>query len=121
MVLVTANKSKRLLYVCFIDHVTAEEVRNGEADLRSVLADITSGFRLLTDMERLETMDNDCAPEIGRMMDVLHEAGIEKVVRVVPRPERDIGLNILSVFHYEKNLRPMTCESMVEAAKVLRL
>ena len=119
MVLVTANKSKRLLQVSFIDRVTADQVRAGGSDLRTLLADFTSGFRLLTDLDRLESMDDDCAVEIGRMMDLLRESGIELVVRVVPKPERDIGLNILSVFHYGRELRTVSCENMVEAAQVL--
>jgi hypothetical protein len=121
MVLITANKAKRLVLVSFTAHVTAEQVRQGENDLRPLLADFTDGFRLLTDMERLESMDDDCGPEIGRMMDVLREAGIERVVRIVSKPEKDIGLNILSVFHYGRKPRPVTCENMVEAARLLKL
>ena len=30
---------------------------------------MTSGFRLLTDLRRVESMDVDCAPEIGKVME----------------------------------------------------
>ena len=121
MVLVTTNKVKQLVHLSFIDHVTAEQIRNAEKDLQSLVAEMTPGFCLLTDLERLESMTFDCAEEIGRMMDFFLKAGVERVVRIIPKPERDIGLNILSVFHYGRNVRPITCQTIVEAAKVLGL
>jgi hypothetical protein len=41
------------------------------------------------------------------------------VVRVIPDPQKDIGLNILSLFHYRKRVRIVTCETLDEARKVL--
>ena len=121
MVLVTANKAKRLLCFRFIDHVTPEEIRQGRNDLDALLADFPAGFRLLTDLDRLQAMDADCAVEIGHVMDLLKESGVELVVRVIPDSQKDIGLNILSVFHYGRDVRSVTCESLGEAFHLLKL
>jgi hypothetical protein len=121
MVLVTANKTKRLLHISFIARVTPGHLRKGEEDVRALLGEFPSGFRLLTDLERLESMDESCASEIGRMMELFKGSGIELVVRVIPHPHKDIGLSILSVFHYGRGLRSITCESITEAAQVLKL
>lgn len=121
MILITANKLKRLLYFRFMQRVTADEFRANAEDVRRLLADFPAGFRLLSDLERLESMDDDCAPEIGRMMDLFKERGIELVVRIVPEPEKDIGLSILSVFHYGRKLRTVTCKDITEAVPVLKL
>jgi hypothetical protein len=42
------------------------------------------------------------------------------VVRVIPDPHRDIGLQIMSYFHYKGDVRIVTCETLAEAAKTLR-
>jgi hypothetical protein len=46
---------------------------------------------------------------------------VELVVRVIPDPTKDIGLNILSVFHYRHRVRVVTCQTMEEAARLLAL
>ena len=119
MVLTTSNKSRRLLVITFGGHVTADEIRAGHDDARALVSEFHDGFRVLSDLERLEVMDTDCAQEIGRMMDVFKEAGLERVFRVIPDEKKDIGLNILSVFHYGRKLRTVTYPSMVEAIKAL--
>jgi hypothetical protein len=119
MILVTANKSRRLLHLSFIQRVTVDELRESEDEIRMLLADFPSGFTLLTDLERLESMDMDCAAEIGRTMELLKGNGIELVVRIIPDAKKDIGLNILSVFHYGRGLRTVTCENIAEAVQVL--
>ena len=47
-------------------------------------------------------MDVACAPDIEQAMDLLNEAGIVKVVRVIAHPRQDIGLSIMSLFHYRR-------------------
>ena len=44
--------------------------------------------------------------------------GVAEVVRVIPDPQKDIGLNILSVFHYSRRVRIVTCESLAEAEEL---
>lgn len=85
--MVTGNRSKRLLYISFIEHVTAEDIRRADDDVRALLADFRTGFRLLTNLEQLDSMDNDCAQGIGQMMELLKKSGIERVARVTPDPD----------------------------------
>jgi len=41
------------------------------------------------------------------------------VVRVIPDPHKDIGLNILSQFHYGPQIKLATFESLAEAFSAL--
>ena len=41
------------------------------------------------------------------------------VVRVIPDPYKDIGLNIVSLFHYPRRVRIVTCETLEEAMRAL--
>jgi anti-anti-sigma regulatory factor len=121
MLLVTSNKSKQLLCVSYIGHVQAEEFQRGREDLTSQLRELSPGFHLLADFSQLDFMELDCEPELGRTMDLIRQAGVGLVVRVIPRPNQDIGMNILTVFHYPHRLRVVTCKSLAEAAKALGL
>ena len=64
-------------------------------------------------------MDLQCRPHINRVMDLCDDAGIDMVVRVIPDPRKDIGLNIMSLFHYRRGLPIVTFESLPEALKIL--
>ena len=52
-------------------------------------------------------------------VDLCNKQGIEMVVRVIPDPQKDIGLNILSLFHYRRRVRIVTCATLEEAMKAL--
>ena len=121
MVLVTASKPKRLLYLSYIGRVDVHELRNALAEVASVLKDLEPGFRLLTDFERLESVALEGATEIGKVMELCDQKGVSLVVRVIPEPSKDIGMNILALFHYPHRPRTVTCASTLEARQALSL
>ena len=119
MVLVTINKAKRLLYLSYIGHVDFQEMKRAREDMPEILEQLPANVRVLGDLERLESMDPASASEIGKVMDMLDQKGVEVSVRVIPDPSKDIGLKILALFHYRKKVRVVTCQTMEEAAKEL--
>jgi hypothetical protein len=121
MLLITSNKSRQLLHISYIGMVQREELQRRREDLTTQLGELSPGFRLLADFSCLESMELDCAPELGRMMDLIAEAGVRLVVRVMPDKRKDIGLNILTVFHYRHRPRVVTCKGLAEAARALAL
>jgi hypothetical protein len=121
MLLVTSNKSKQLLYIRYIGHVRLEEFQKGREDLATQLGEMSPGFHLLADFSQLESMGLDCTPELGRMMELIGQADVKLVVRVIPEPSKDIGMNILTVFHYPHHLRVVTCQNLPDAAGALGL
>ena len=121
MLLVTSNKSKQLLHAHFIGPVRAEEFAAGRAELAGQLAGMAPGFHYLADFTHLESMELDCTVEMGRVMELIAAAGVGLVVRVIPDPSKDIGMNILTIFHYPPGLRVVTCRNLTEAAAALGL
>ena len=121
MLLTTISKPKQLLYFTYIGDVSVEELKQGLSEIVTLLDDLSSGFRVLADLRGLDRMDPKCAKEIGKAMELCDQKGLELVVRVIPDPAKDIGLNILSVFHYRRRPRIVTCESMIEAGEILGL
>ena len=59
------------------------------------------------------------APHLAEIMDTVAEKDVAAVIRVVPDPHKDIGLNILSQFHYGPQIKLATFESLAEALSAL--
>lgn len=121
MLLATSNKAKQLLCLAYIQRVMVEEMRQAYEDVRALLADLKPGFRILVDLSQVTVIDMDCAPEIGRLMELTNRGGATLAVRVIPDPDKDIGMNILSAFHYGRSLRVVVCDTLPEAARALGL
>lgn len=121
MFLATTNKSKRLLQLSYIDHVTKVELENGYEELTGLMAEFPQGFRLLADFGRLESIDLNAVDTIGKAMELFEKNGLELVVRLMPDPSKDIGFKIIGIFHYKSRPRVIVCETMVEAIKALKL
>ena len=121
MLLVTSNKLKQLLHLSFIGTVRPEDFRNRREDLKAQLAGLSPGFHSLVDLTHLEFMGLDCTVELGRQMELIGKSGVGLLVRVIPDSSKDIGMNILTVFHYPHQLKVVTCQSVTQAVKALGL
>jgi hypothetical protein len=119
MFLATTNKVKRVLHLNFIGHVRAEDLSRSHNEVLLLLADLPQGFRLLTDLSLLQSMDVACGIEISRMMEVFARQGMSTVIRVIPEPHKDIGFNILAAFHYDRRIQTVTCDAIEEALRLL--
>jgi len=116
---VEIDRSKRLLVINALQRVTAEEAKLVAQRVRELLHDVVPGFRVLADFRWLESMDPAAAPHVARIMDALAEKGVSSVTRVMPDPHKDIGLNILSQFHYGPEIQIATFETLADALQSL--
>ncbi len=116
---VELDRSKRLLVISALQRVTAEQVKIAAQQVRQLLRDVAPGFRLLADFRWLESMDSAAAHHIAAIMDTLTEKGVASVTRVMPDPHKDIGLNILSQFHYGPDIPIATFETLADALQNL--
>ena len=121
MILATSNKQQRLLCLQYIQRVTPAELTGARDDIKALLAELAPGFRLLADFSQLESMDPECVTEIGRTMELLDQRGVDLIVRVIPAPAKDIGMNILTIFHYPQHSRVIACENLADALRKLAL
>jgi anti-anti-sigma regulatory factor len=121
MLLVTSNQPKQLLCLNYVGRILPDELKLARADIQALLAELPPGFRLLADLSQVESMNPDCAPEIGRTMELLDRAGVKLIVRVIPDPAKDIGMNILTIFHYPHHPQIITCKNLSEAVRKLSL
>jgi anti-anti-sigma regulatory factor len=115
MYAVELDRSKRLLVISAVQRVTAEQAKLAAQRVRQVLQDVAPGFRVLTDFRWLDSMDSAAARHVAEIMDALAEKGVASVTRVMPDPRKDIGLNILSQFHYGPEIQITTFETLADA------
>jgi hypothetical protein len=115
MYAVELDQSKRLLVISAAAKVTAEEARMAAQRVRELLRDVAPGFQALADFRWLESMDPAAARHIAKIMDALAEKNVASVTRVMPDPHKDIGLNILSQFHYGTDVKIATFETLADA------
>jgi hypothetical protein len=116
---VEVDRSKRLLVITAAKHVTAQEVKQAAQEVRKALEGAEPGIRALTDFRWLESMEPSAAPYVADIMDALTEKQVSAVIRVMPDPRKDIGLNILSQFHYDPAVRIATFETLADALQSL--
>src|SRR6266511_3272873 len=112
---VEIDRSKRLLVINALQRVTAEQAKLAAKQVRELVRDVAPGFRVLADFRWLESMDSAAAPHIAEIMDALAEKGVASVTRVMPDPHKDIGLNILSQFHYGPEIQIATFQTLADA------
>ena len=87
--------------------------------VREAVESVAPGFRVLTDFRWLDSMEPASALHIAEIMDALAAKTVGSIVRIIPDPHKDIGLNILSHFHYGPNVPVATFESLAEALQAL--
>jgi hypothetical protein len=119
MYAVEIDRSKRLLVISALQRVTAEQAKLAAQQTRELLRVVAPGFRVLADFRWLESMEPGVAPYIAEIMDVLADKRVASVTRVMPDPYKNIGLNILSQFHYGPEIQIATFESFADALQSL--
>ncbi len=117
MYAVELDQSKRLLVISAAQTVTAEEAKMVAQRIREVLQDVAPGFHVLADFRGLQSMDSAAARHIAEIMDALAEKEVASVTRVMPDPHKDIGLNILSQFHYGPDVTVTTFDTLADAVQ----
>lgn len=109
-----------LVRIRYVGRVTAAGTKACCAEIERLLPEVRAGFTVLTDLSALDSMDLDCVPHLTKIMDLSRAKGVGTVVRVIPDPDKDIGFNILSIIHYRRGVRIVTCETLAEAEKIVK-
>jgi hypothetical protein len=114
------DRLQRLVKITVAGDTIADEVSSAVENLRALLTDVQPGFRVLADLRALVSMPIEAARHLGEIMELCGEKGVALVVRLLPPdPSKDIGLAIISRFHYPPDVPILTCETMEEAMRLL--
>jgi hypothetical protein len=116
---VEIDEPQNLLTISYRGRVGFKEMERCPEEVQHALSKLSRGFRLLADFSQLQEMDVSCASVVAKIMNLCNEACVATVVRVIPQPKQDIGLQIMSFFHYRSDVQIQTCTSIDEALKIL--
>ena len=119
MFTVKLDQSRNTLTISYGGQVMSDETRLCAEEVRLALTILQPGFRLVVDLTELQSMEVACSPLIANIMEICNAAGVADVVRIIPDPTRDIGLQIMSFFHYSSDVSIRTCASFAEASEML--
>ena len=119
MYAVEIDRSKRMLVISAAQTVTAADAKMAEQRVRELLRDVAPKFHVFADFRGLLSMDSAAAKHIAKIMDALAEKDVASVTRVMPDPHKDIGLNILSQFHYGPDVKIATFETLADALQYM--
>jgi anti-anti-sigma regulatory factor len=116
---VEVDPENQLLTIRYRGYVRPSAVARCAKEVKAALAKLKPGFRILVDLTELESMETDCAPQLREIMELCGEKGVALVVRAIPNPRRDIGLGIMSYFHYGPSVQIATCRTIAEAKEII--
>jgi hypothetical protein len=116
---IETSDTERLIKLSWLGQVDLDEMRRCAEEIRVATSKMRPGFRVLVDMTELESMDYAGAPYIGSIMDLCVAKQVEHVVRVIPNPHKDIGMNIMSYLRYGSKVRVTICENLADAMQQL--
>jgi len=110
------NKGNKLV-ITFKDYFDLQQAEQFYAEIQKIVPKLKKDFSVLTDLSSLERMDISARFFIEKAMDLLNKSGVSKVIRIIPDQRKDIGFNIMSLFHYSAEIDMHTCKSYQEAEK----
>lgn len=110
---------RNLIEVRYRGRVSVEDVTAVYERVAELLPKMSKGFTFLADLSEMESMGLDCMAGITKIMDACNAAGIGTVVRIIPDPRKDIGLNILSIIHYRRGVNLLTFQNSAEAERAI--
>ena len=119
-IFVAADPARKLLQLSFAGDIGLNEIKYYEKAVEDALEKMPKGFHLVTDLTKLKSMDLVCVPHLERTMDRIRRHGVARIVRIIPDPRKDIGFNIMSLFHYPHGLMILTCANQAEAEQALK-
>jgi hypothetical protein len=104
----------------YFGDITVAGMQDAVTKVEALLPSLKPGFSVFADLRDVASMGLDCVPQLTQIMDLCREHGIGMIVRRLPEPTRDIGINILSVVHYRGKVRTVTVDTVEEAEQALR-
>ena len=117
MVKTSIDRDNNILILSFEGTVDQEQLQDLYRVIKNILPNFYGGFKIITDLSLLDNMYLDAHFALEEIMDLCNDHGVSKIIRVIPDPSKDIGFNLMSIFHYSKDVHMHSCQTFKEAKK----
>jgi hypothetical protein len=114
------DAARNLARTRYFGDITVAGMQEAMPRVEALLAELKPGFSIFADFRDVVSMGLDCVPQLTHIMDLCREHGIGMIIRRLPEPTRDIGINILSTVHYRGKVRTVTVDTIEEAERALK-
>ena len=114
------DRKHNALIIEFEGNVDVAQAERFYSDVKKILPKRRKGFTLLTDLSSVQNVDLKVQETIKKTMDFFNAQGVSEIIRVIPDADKDIGFNIMSIFHYSKKVKFLTVQSRQEAQARLK-
>lgn len=108
------NTLHNTIFITLGDVFNIQEAKEILERITEITPKLKKGFKLLTDLSSLKEIETGAQHFIEETMTLLNRQGIAKIIRIIPDPAKDIGFNIMSLFHYSKDVKINTYKSFKE-------
>ena len=115
MIEISYDKKRNTVVIEFSGKIDAVQGKEYLPKIPAAIPKHGRGFNLLVDTSKVESIDPKLKDAVTEAMDIFNAQGVQRVIRVIPDPHTDIGFNILSIFHYSKDVKIITVASRSEA------
>ena len=115
MFIIKSDIKRNLLHIQYLGHFDAKQGPAFCACVQKEVSGLRKGFRIISDLSELNTMDISAAPFVEQAMDICNEHGVGMIYRIISNPDKDIGFNIMSSFHYSQDVKILNFKSPEEA------
>jgi hypothetical protein len=118
---IKSNKQSNGLTISIKGSFIVREAEEIYAKLETMLPKLKKGFILITDLSLLVTVDYNVMSLIVKSMDLINSYSPSRIIRIVPDITKDIGFNIMSVFHYSKAIKKLPEDHQNSIKEILGL
>lgn len=117
MVQVETDTVRNVLRIGFSQDVDEAQAQRCQGEIEAALREMQPGFRVLTDLSGLASMDIACAEAIRWIMDLCRHQGVAEIVRIISDPQEDIGFQLMSHAHYARQVSIITYTTLAEGLR----
>lgn len=119
MYAITVDENENIISIKIEGEFNLEQANKAQNEIALILQKVKRGFTVLTDMSLLQEMSPESFKSISKTMDMFNAHGIARAIRIMPDISKDIGFNIMDMFHYARDVKIRTFESMEKARKYI--
>lgn len=117
MYLIEIDSKRNHMRVVFAGQVDEEQAGSYYRELEErAPAELAEGFEILTDLSELDHLTHEATRYVRKSMDLCNQLGVQRVIRIIPHPSRSFAFNLMSYFHYDRQVSIVTCKSPEELA-----